>query len=144
MFSHIYSISLRVNSILLAVLFATIGSNALTLVLAVNLNHQGTSTSLIGWIMAGYSIGILLGSQFGYLIIDRSGHIRGYAASAALVTIAVFLHLFVTNPWVVFVLRLLLGASMAILYLTLESWLNATSEHHSRATIYAMYQAFYV
>lgn len=143
MLTGLYAIALRINSILLALLFASVGGNALTVFLVLNFQHQEIAPSVIGWVMSGYAIGVLLGSRFGYLLIGRSGHFRGYATAAAVVLIATSFHIFVGDLWLVFFLRFTVGIALGMLYLILESWLNATSEHHSRATVFGLYQVFY-
>jgi MFS family permease len=133
----------QIKNILLAILFASIGNNVLFVILPINLEVNGVSTALIGWVMAGYSLGIFLGSQYGHIMLSQVGHIRSYAAVGAVMSTTVGLHVFVESEWAMLFMRIVVGMTMAIIYLTLESWLNATSESHSRGTIYSLYQFSY-
>ncbi len=143
MFTQLFQISYRINAILIAILFASIGNNAMFLLMPIYMDSGGTSTSVIGWVMSGYSMGILIGSYYGHYVISRVGHIRSYAFATSVIVIVVTAHIFFHNEIIFFILRLIIGLSMAGMYLTLESWLSATSEHHSRGMIYAMYQLFF-
>lgn len=141
-FAQIIQISSRIQSILLAIMFACIGHSMLLVLLPIRMQSVGISASIIGATMACYSIGFLMGSAWGIKIIERAGHNRSYAASASVMIIAVNMHTFTDSVYIVFLLRVLVGIAMSIIYLTLESWLNATSERQSRGTIFSLYQFF--
>lgn len=133
----------RIKNILIAILLASIGNNILFIILPINLLNNGITTAVIGWVMAGYSLGIFLGSQYGHIMLSQVGHIRSYAAVGAVLSMIASLHIFVDYEWVLLLMRVVVGICMAIIYITLESWLNATSESHSRGTIYSLYQFSY-
>ena len=142
-FVHIFGLIQRIKNILLAILFASIGNNMLFVILPVNLEVNGVSTAVIGWVMSGYALGIFLGSKYGYIMLSQVGHIRSYAAVGAMMSMIASLHIFIDYEWIVLLMRVVVGISMAIIYLALESWLNATSESQSRGTIYSLYQFSY-
>lgn len=110
--------------------------------LPINMEDSGINISIIGLVMSGYSLGILFGGNYSQKIISRVGHNRSFAAVAALISCVAVLHIYIHNPIVLSLLRLLVGLAMAVIYITLESWLNATSDNQSRGVIYALYQIF--
>lgn len=140
---HLFGFIQRIKNILIAILFASIGNNILFIILPINLAMNGISTSVIGWVMAGYSLGIFIGGQYGHIMLSQVGHIRSYAAVGAAISMVASLHIFIDYEWMILFMRVAVGIAMAIIYLTLESWLNATSESQSRGTIYSLYQFSY-
>jgi MFS family permease len=81
----------------------------------------------------------MLGSIYGKVVIQRVGHIRTFAAFAALITVAFMLCALFFNPALWAVLRALMGFCMAALYATIESWLNVRSSNENRGQVLSMY-----
>ena len=73
-----------------------------------------------------------------YLILS-TGHVRAFMVLAALISVAMISHsLWIAFlPW--FVLRLLLGAALAGLYMVIESWLNDRASNQNRGLIMSIY-----
>ena len=140
--AQLLQFSARIQALLVGVMLACIASGVLFVLLPLKMQSSGNSAVVIGSVMAGYSIGFLFGSHWGSNIIAGIGHNRSYAASAGFIVIAANLHSFVDSVYVEIVLRFTVGFAMVMIYLTLESWLNATSERQSRGTIFALYQFF--
>jgi MFS family permease len=93
----------------------------------------------IGAIMAAYYGGYLLGTQLGPGIIARVGHIRAFAAFAALNAACVLAFGLWIRPEAWFVLRLLNGAAVVGIYMVVESWLNAQTPTALRGRVFASY-----
>ena len=100
---------------------------------------QGYSALLIGWIMSAYFVGMVLGSFFCQRLIQWVGHIRAFAAFAAIATTTVLLHGLYDPSWFWGLLRLLTGITNIGLYMVIESWLNECAESHIRGRVFSIY-----
>jgi MFS family permease len=77
--------------------------------------------------------------MYGQVVIQRVGHIRAFAAFAALMTVTVMVCSLFFNPALWAVLRAMMGFCMAALYATIESWLNVRSSNENRGQVLSMY-----
>ena len=92
--------------------------------LAIRADQEGFSATTTGLIMSTFYVGFLLGSILSPRLTQQVGHIRVFAALAALASAAILVHaMFVQIPVWIF-LRLLSGFCFAGLYIVAESWLN--------------------
>ncbi len=107
--------------------------------LAVRADLEGFSATLTGLIMSTFYLGFLLGSIMTPRITIKVGHIRVFAAFAAVSSAAILIHaLFVTVPvWVA--MRLISGFCFAGLYIVAESWLNDRASNETRGKLLSMY-----
>lgn len=107
--------------------------------LAIRADLEGFSTTVTGLIMSTFYIGFLLGSVLTPKLTQKVGHIRVFAALAALASAAILLHaLFIEVPvWVA--LRLLSGFCFAGLYIVAESWLNDRATNETRGKLLSLY-----
>ena len=100
---------------------------------------EGFSTETVGFIMAGFFIGLLLGATYAVRVVAAVGHIRGFAAFASIMSIAVLGHVLWIEPVVWFILRIVAGFCMAGMVMVVESWLNEMSDNSDRARNLAIY-----
>jgi len=107
--------------------------------LAVRADLAGFSATLTGLVMSSFYLGFLLGSIMTPGITARVGHIRVFAAFAALSSAAILIHaLFVTLPvWIA--MRLISGFCFAGLYIVAESWLNDRASNETRGKLLSLY-----
>jgi len=133
---------LSFSSLYLATLLLLVGSGLFNLYVGVRLTAASVSEVWIGAIMAGYYLGLVLGARTGHKLIIRVGHIRAYAASAAVVTVLVLAQTLVDNLWVWLVFRVVAGVTMVTQFMVLESWLNEQTENHLRGRVFAFYMVF--
>ncbi len=101
--------------------------------------HEGFSTEMIGFIMAGYSLGLLLGALFAVQVIRQVGHIRSFAALASIMSVAVLGHLLWVDPIFWLVLRTIAGFCMAGMVMVTESWINERAGNETRGQILSLY-----
>ncbi len=128
-----------VSSLLLGVAFLIVGHGLQLIVVPLRASAEGWSQVEIGAIGSAYYIGFVAGCLGGPYVILRAGHIRAFAAAVSLAAASVVAHpLWVAFP-VWFVLRLAIGASLACLYLIIESWLNDRVNNASRGLIMSAY-----
>ncbi|HEV7822990.1 MAG TPA: MFS transporter, partial [Burkholderiales bacterium] len=85
---------------------------------------QGFSDIAVGALGAWYYLGFVVGCFAGPRLLARVGHIRAFAVAAVLVAASVLIQPIWTNPTAWFGARAVAGVSMAVLYMSVESWLN--------------------
>lgn len=133
-----------INSILvilvsLALLIA--GSGLLGTLLAVRMTMEGFQTQFIGPILAFHSLGFVIGTRSAVGIIRRVGHIRSFAAFAAIASCSALLHPMEVNGFAWAALRMVTGFCSAGLMMVMESWINDRTSNEMRGTIMAFYMA---
>jgi MFS family permease len=107
--------------------------------LAIRADLEGFSATLIGLVMSTFYLGFLLGSILTPRITIRVGHIRVFAAFAALSSAAILVHALVVSVPVWMAMRLLSGFCFAGLYIVAESWLNDRATNETRGKLLSMY-----
>lgn len=100
---------------------------------------EGFSNIAIGALGAWYFTGFVAGCFAGPHLLARVGHIRAFAVAAAAVSAFVTLQPVFISPLVWFVLRAATGFGIAILFMTVESWLNDRADNHTRGRILSLY-----
>jgi MFS family permease len=128
----------------LAVLLVTtaillLGSGLFGTLLGVRASLEAIPTSMVGIIMSAYFAGFILGTFVCVEITSRVGHIRAFAAFAAIVTTMALAHSIWVGvlPWLMF--RFISGIALAGLALIIESWLNAQTPSERRGRTFAIY-----
>lgn len=127
------------SALFLADLTLMTGLGLLGTLLSVRLTVEGFAPQTTGWVMGSYFLGLILGSFLCQRLIQRVGHIRAFAAFAAIATSIVMLHgLYLSAlTWAAF--RLLTGIAAFGLTMVIESWLNERTESRARGRIFALY-----
>ena len=107
--------------------------------LAIRSDQEGFSATTTGLIMSSFYLGFLSGSILTPRIMVKVGHIRVFAALAALASAAILVHaVFVEIPaWIL--LRLVSGFCFAGLYVVAESWLNDRATNANRGQLLSLY-----
>ena len=115
------------------------GNSLLTTLLAVRMGIEGMPTLSIGIVLACNSVGFILGARTSHWFVDRVGHIRSFAALAALAACLALLHPIFVSQIVWGVLRVLTGYCTAGLYTIAESWINAKVPNYIRGRVLSFY-----
>ena len=126
-------------SLYLATLILLLSSGLFNTYLGLRLTALSVSEIWVGAMIAAYYLGLVLGARIGHRLIIGVGHIRAYAACAALVTITVLALVLVDQLWVWLGLRFIAGVAMVSLFIAIESWLNEQTENASRGTVFGFY-----
>ncbi len=107
--------------------------------LAVRADQEGFSATVTGMIMSSFYLGFLCGSILTPRVMTLVGHIRVFAALAALASATILVHaVFVEIPaWIA--LRFLSGICFAGLYVVAESWLNDRATNETRGKLLSLY-----
>jgi MFS family permease len=100
---------------------------------------EGFPAPLTGAVMSCYYIGYLFGTALAPRLVRRVGHIRVFAAMAALASASILAQglLIAALPWAL--LRGLSGLAFAGIYVVAESWLNESSSRATRGSLLAVY-----
>lgn len=114
-------------------------SGLLTSLIGLRATLEGFRALEIGLITSAYFAGFLLGAQVGASWIQRVGHVRAFAAFASIASMMVLIHVLVVSVPVWVVARLLVGACVAGLLVTMESWLNRTTPTAARGRVLSAY-----
>lgn len=107
--------------------------------LAVRTQVEGFSSTTVGFIVASYFSGLLLGGLFAGRAVTRVGHIRSFAAFASFVSISALLHPLFVTPIAWMMLRMLAGFCMAGMIMVTESWLNEAASNKTRGQVLSFY-----
>jgi len=122
-----------------ATLVLMLGDGLVGSLVSLRMSVEGIATSLIGLVTSGFYVGLVLGSFVCPKVVYRSGHIRAFAAFAAITTVTtLFFPLFIA-PSVWFLLRVSTGISMMGLYMVVESWLIDRTEPQMRGRVFSVY-----
>jgi MFS family permease len=100
---------------------------------------EGFPAPLTGAVMSCYYLGYMVGTALAPRLVRRVGHIRVFAAMAALACASVLAQglLIAALPWAL--LRGVSGLAFAAIYVVAESWLNDRSTRATRGTLMALY-----
>jgi MFS family permease len=128
-----------ISSLLMAVALLMLGSGMLSTMIGVRLSGAGVGAMAIGFVMAAYYAGLTAGSLYGYRIIVKVGHIRAFAAFAAVFSVATLGHAIHIDLVLWGLLRLAEGFCMAGLFMCIESWLNERATSKTRGQMLSLY-----
>jgi MFS family permease len=118
-----------------------LGGNGLqATVLSLRGADEGFTTAIIGLLGTGYFAGYIIGCFVNPWLVRQVGHIRVFAALAALVAAGTLGYLLWVNPWYWVSIRFMCGFCFAGLFAVMESWLNASSGNENRARVFSIYR----
>ncbi len=127
-------------SLFFSLVLVVTGNAYLLTLIGVQLGQVGTEPTVVGLIMVCYSVGFVAGAFFAPKLLLRVGHIRSFAALAALAAMASITYPLIDTLWFWGVLRALGGFAVAALFVAIESWLSAVASNNNRARLFALYQ----
>lgn len=107
---------------------------------AVRANLEGFSLIAIGVVMAGYYAGFIFGCLTTSEMVRRVGHIRVFAALAAIAAASNLIFAIEVNEPLWFFLRFVVGFAFAGLYMIIESWINDRATNENRGQVLAVYR----
>lgn len=130
---------LPVTALLFGVALLLTGQGLQGTLLPVRASLENFSALSIGFIGGTYYLGFTLGCLKGGELVARVGHVRVFAAMAALASAVPLLHGMIVEPMVWSGFRFLTGFCFAVLYVVIESWLNELSTNENRSTVFSVY-----
>lgn len=128
-----------ISALLIGVALLLSGTGLLNTLLALRGGIEGYTGATLGIVMSGYFVGFLIGTYLALPLIRRIGHIRTFAFCAASIASLVLIHALWVSPIGWFILRVLTGTALVILYTVIESWLNSKTPGESRGKVFAVY-----
>ncbi|MDT1063435.1 MFS transporter [Paracoccus sp. CPCC 101403] len=125
--------------LLLGILLLMVGNGMQGTLLGIRGAIEGISTTEMSVVMACYFGGFLLGSRTVPGMIQKVGHVRVFAALGSMISNVLILYA-VYPDWIVWaLLRLLIGFCFSGVYITAESWLNASASNQNRGQALSAY-----
>ena len=100
---------------------------------------EGFPTPVTGIIMSCYYVGYLLGTSAAPRMIRQIGHIRVFAALAALASATILVQAAFVQSVIWAVMRFSTGVCLAGIYVVAESWLNDRASKTNRGRLLAVY-----
>lgn len=101
---------------------------------------EGFSATTIGFISAAYSLGFAVGCFIVTRILASVGHIRTFAAMAAIAaSLSLFMSM-VISPLAWMLSRFIIGIAVACLFAVIEGWINANVTNSNRARTLSVYR----
>jgi MFS family permease len=101
---------------------------------------EGFSPTVIGMIGAGYSVGFAIGCIYVSRFLRSIGHIRAFAAMAAITASASIAMSMFFDPVFWLAMRFIIGFAVASLFAIVESWINAKVDNTNRARTLSVYR----
>jgi len=111
-----------------------LGAGLQSTLLGLRATAEGFPPQVTGIIMSGYYVGYLAGTAAAPRLLRQVGHIRVFAALAAVASATILVQAAFVEPVVWVAMRLTSGVCFAGIYVVAESWLNdrATPAHRGR------------
>lgn len=131
------AVLLPIASLFLAVGLLLAGIGLFFSALGLRAHLAGFPVSVTGLVMSAFFLGYVVGTFLCPRIIHRVGHIRAFAAMAAVASTTAIVHAMVVDPWVWGLLRAVTGVCLVGLYMVIESWLNTVAPNQHRGRLLA-------
>ena len=131
---------LPIAALLLGSVFLYLAGGLHGLLLPIRGNIEGFTTTELGLIGTGWSIGFMAGCLLMPRVVRRVGHVRSYGVMASVAAVTILLNLLIISPPAWILLRALSGFCFAGAAMIVESWLNERAGAENRGTIFSVYQ----
>jgi len=126
-------------ALLLGMGLIMIGNGLQATLIGVRASMENFGTTITGFMMSGYFLGLIFGCNTTPILVKRVGHIRIFGALASLASVTILLQAIFINPFIWWVMRLITGFSYAGLYIVVESWLNESATNRTRGKLFSLY-----
>jgi MFS family permease len=100
---------------------------------------EGFPTPVTGMIMSCYYVGYLAGTAAAPRMLRQIGHIRVFAALAAIASATILVQAAFVQSFIWAMMRLISGVCFAGIYVVAESWLNDRASPSNRGRLLALY-----
>ncbi len=116
-----------------------LGAGLQSTLLGLRATLEGFTPVVTGAIMSCYYVGYVFGTLIAPPLLRQVGHIRVFAALAAVASMTILIQGSFVNPFSWGLLRLVSGVCFAGIYVVAESWLNDRASRSNRGTLFAVY-----
>lgn len=117
------------------------GQGIFLILAPLRLAADGFSTTTASAVGSAYFIGVVSGAWFGDRVVRSVGNIRGYSGSVAIVLCAALTLALAPSAPAWAALRFLHGWAAATTFLSIESWLHASTPNERRGRVVGAYTA---
>lgn len=125
--------------LLLGIMLLMVGNGMQGTLLGIRGGIEGMTTTQLSLVMSAYFAGFLIGSRTVPGMIRRVGHVRVFAALGSLISAVLILYAAAPH-WALWTLmRVIIGFSFSGVYITSESWLNASATNETRGQALSAY-----
>jgi len=128
-------------ALLLGVGLLLIGHGTLITMVPLRAVTEAFTSLQIGLLGAAYYLGFVVGCVGTPFVILRAGHIRTFTALVALATASALILPLAIDFWPWFGARVIMGVSLAGLFMVIESWLNDRASNDNRGLVFGAYIA---
>ena len=130
----------NVAALVLAVMLLQAASGILSVSTPLALDHMGARALGVGVVAAVFSAGFMAGAWFAPDVVRQIGHIRTYAAAAAVYGAGILGMALAFDPVAWGALRFLQGAASALMFTSAESWIADSTPRAKRGSVMGLYQ----
>jgi MFS family permease len=116
-----------------------LGAGLQSTLLGLRATLEGFPTVVTGLIMSCYYVGYVAGTTLAPNLLRDLGHVRVFAALAAIASVAILVQGCFVDPFAWATMRLLSGLCFAGIYVVAESWLNDRASRANRGRLFALY-----
>ena len=116
-----------------------IANGVLGVLVPLEMGLMDQSTAVIGMVVTAYALGFLTGSAFTVSFVRPVGHIRAFAALAAVLSVATILFTTSESPLLWAALRFVTGACLAGIFSVIESWIAGAAKQGGLGRTLAVY-----
>ena len=128
-------------ALLISIFTLMLGNGLINILLPVRMGLDGVETDTIGLVLSLYAVGMLFGGIYSRHLIARVGHIRMFAASAAIGSVSILACGMMSDALLWGAMRILMGFSNAVAFAVIDGWLSEQSTRENRGRILAINQA---
>ena len=126
-------------ALLIGIVFIMLGNGMHFTLIGLRGGIEGFSATELAIVASGYFLGFLSGARMTPELIRRVGHVRVFAALGSFMSAGLIAFPLLTDPIAWTVLRILVGFCMSGIYVTAESWLNASATNETRGSVLSAY-----
>jgi MFS family permease len=130
----------NVASLIIAVMLLQAASGILSVSTPLALDSMNASALGVGVVAATFSGGFMLGSWYAPDVVRQVGHIRAYAAAAAIYAAGILGMALAFDAVAWGPLRFAQGAASAVMFTAAESWIADSTPRSKRGGVLGMYQ----
>lgn len=128
-------------TLLFGFLLLMMGNGVQGSLIAIRAGFEGFSDTTSGIVLSGYYLGMVISAFLTQGFVEKTGHVRVFAALSSVASAAVLLFFVVVSPPAWFVLRFVVGFCYTGLYIVGESWLNESVSNQFRGRLFSIYMA---
>jgi MFS family permease len=129
----------NVAALIAAVTILQLAGGLLGVRIPLAFTEEGHSRTALGLVAASYSAGFMMGAMIATMLLARVGHIRVYAACAAIFSVTTLALHFSDDIWAWGVARMIAGMAVALMFAAIESWLAFSIGKHARGEVMSVY-----